>query len=296
MLGLIVWTIFSKASYETFIQVHRLLGLFFILGSTHAFLAGSVLAESQFLSIYLLVLTSVGVITFVSYSLFRDVFHRPLHYKIEAIKLLPSGITEVILKPRLHTLRFTPGQFTYVCFPEIDGNYHPFSIASGKNDGKLRFAIKQLGDFSSTVSSMKVGSKAYIKGPYGGFTFFSNRHKKQLWIAGGIGVTPFLSGARSLRRSTEKGKVEMIYASDDKNPYGLKELEKIEEHNPSFNVTHFHKDVFGFVSLANLQDQLKDLHDRAIYICGPPVMLQTIQSEAEKLGLEKNLHYEEFSY
>jgi predicted ferric reductase len=296
MIALIAWTILSKASYETFVNVHKFLGLFFVLGSIHAFMAGSIVAESQFLRFYLLALTVLGTVTFISYSLFRDLLHRPLHYKIASVKLLSDGIAEIVLQPRLHTLRFTPGQFTYVCFPEIDSNYHPFSIASGKSDGRLRFAIKQLGDFSTEVADVKVGSKAYVKGPYGGFTFFTNRHKKQLWIAGGIGVTPFMSGARSLRHSNETGKIEMIYASDDKQPYGLTELEKIEQRNPSFNVTHFQKEVFGFVSLATVQEQLKDLHDRAIYVCGPPIMLQTIQKEAKKLGLEKNLIFEEFSY
>jgi predicted ferric reductase len=297
LIGLIVWTIFAKVSYETFIKVHRFLGMFFLLGAAHAFMSGSVLQESLFMQVYLLTLTLIGAVTFISYSILGDIFHRPLSYHVRSINELPHDIIEIILKPKIKTLRFSPGQFVYVSFPGFEKKeYHPFSIASGKNDGELRFAIRKSGDFTSSLLAIKEDAHVNVKGPFGGFTFFAARRKKQLWIAGGIGVTPFLSGARSLRISTERGKIEMVYATIENEPYGLKELERIEEHNPSFNVTHFHQDTFGFLTLHALQEQFKDLHERVIYLCGPPGMIQAIEKEAETLGLRKNLHFEAFSY
>jgi len=297
LVGLIIWTIVAKTRYETFIKVHRVLGLLFLAGAIHAFMAGSVLGDSAFMQIYLLVLTVSGTVTFVSYSILGDIFHRPLPYHVRTSRELPGDIVEIVLKPRVKTIRFSPGQFVYVRFPELTNNeYHPFSIASGKNDGELGLVVKKFGDFTTELSNAASEMHVDVKGPYGGFTFFSARHKKQLWIAGGIGVTPFLSGARSLRQSTELGKIEMVYATADPNPYGLVELERIEDQNPSFNVTHLQQEKFGHVSLQMLQDQYKDLHERVIYLCGPPPMINAMEKEAEKLGLTKNLHFEVFSY
>lgn len=124
----------------------------------------------------------------------------------------------------------------------------------------------------------------------------SQRVKKQLWVAGGVGVTPFLSGARSLPQSTEQGKIEMIYATKEKRPYGLSELTKIEHKNPSFNVTHLDQDTFGHASLQTLHEHFKDLEERIIYLCGPPVMIESFEAEAAKLGLKDNLRYEYFNY
>lgn len=297
LIGLVIWSIVTKASYETFIKVHRVLGILFIAGAIHAFMAGSVLEESLFMQVYLLMLTIAGGVTFVLYSVLGDIMHRPLSYHVLRVKTLPNDIIEIILKPRLQTIRFSPGQFVYVCFPEFkNAEYHPFSIASGKNDGELRLVVRKAGDFTEELGTITKNMHANVKGPYGGFTFFSSRNKKQLWIAGGIGVTPFLSGARSLRQSTEVGKIEMVYASVEDKPYGLQELEDIEHKNPSFNVTHLHQDRFGHISLETLQHQFKDLHERVIYLCGPPGMIAALEKEAETLGLSKNLHFEAFNY
>ncbi len=297
LIGLIVWTILTKSSYETFIKVHRILGLLFLMGALHAFILGSVLSESSFLRLYLLLLVGAGTVTFIFYSIFGDLLHRPVKYSVLSVKSSPGDIIEIQMKPKTQSLRFSPGQFVYINFPDIDEHqYHPFSIASGKNDSVLRLVVKQFGDFTKQLNSLKPDYTAKIKGPYGGFTFFKSERKKQLWIAGGIGVTPFLSSARSLKQSTEVGKIEMIYATPDNNPFGMKELLNVEHRNKSFKVTHFHQEKFGFISLKLLNEHFKDLSERKIFICGPPVMIQTLVKEAENLGLSKNLQYEEFSY
>lgn len=295
-IALIVWSVVGRSSYETFLKLHKFLGALFIIGVIHAYVTGSVLSSSIFLFVYLGILSVLAILTYVFYTLLGDVLHTVMHYKIIHIRKVNNDIIEVILKPKTVHIKFSPGQFVYISFPTIDTTYHPFSIASGRLDGALRLAVRESGDFTKKMEGLKIGANALVKGPYGGFTFFQNRHKKQLWIAGGIGVTPFLSGARSLRNSREKGRIEMIYASEEKYPYGLKELERIEEQNPSFNVTHFHREKFGHVSLEVLQDQLKDLHERAIYLCGPPVMMDILNEEAKRLGLQHNIQFEEFTY
>ena len=88
----------------------------------------------------------------------------------------------------------------------------------------------------------------------------------------------------------------MIYATNDNKAYGSELLQRIEETNDIFNVTLFPQDDFGYVSFSQLSEHIKDLEERDIYICGPPNMLNSLVKEAEKLGLQNQLKYEEFDY
>lgn len=299
LVGLVVWSIFAKSKYETFIKVHRFLGVAFIFGAAHAFLAGSILASNSFMYWYLLVLTAAGSTTFILYSLLGDILHRPLQYKLAKRQKYSGGVTELELAPTSRITNFASGQFVYIAFDELkDQGYHPFSVSSGRRSANLKLAVREVGDFTDKLDELPIGAVARIKGPYGQFILELRTQRKQLWIAGGIGVTPFLSGAASLPKSTrvKGGDIEMIYASEDKKPYGLETLQQIEEQNDIFNVTLFDKKTFGFVSFDALRGQIKDLDERDIYVCGPPPMLNALVAEAEEGGFADRLRYEEFSY
>lgn len=85
------------------------------------------------------------------------------------------------------------GQFAFVTLDPREGP-HPFTMSSAwKDDGKMFFLIKALGDYTQTLpSKVKVGDVAQVEGPYGRFSF-QGRHRRQIWVAGGIGITPFIA-------------------------------------------------------------------------------------------------------
>jgi len=298
LIGLVIWSVFARYKYETFIKVHRFLGVAFILGALHAFMSGSILSTNPFMYTYMFTLSAAGVITFIIYSLLGDMLHQPLKYRLIEAKSLPNNITELILEPVSRIINYAPGQFVYIAFEGLDEHgYHPFSISSDKRSSKLKLAIRTTGDFTKQLDSLPRGTIANVKGPYGGFILRPST-RKQLWIAGGIGVTPFISGALSLEFTTrfKHGDIEMIYATNDNKAYGSELLQRIEETNDIFNVTLFPQDDFGYVSFSQLSEHIKDLEERDIYICGPPNMLNSLVKEAEKLGLQNQLKYEEFDY
>lgn len=296
MLGLVIWSLYTKSKYETFVRIHRYLGYSFILGAVHAFMAGSVLSLGGFMYFYMLALTIFGSLSFLSYSVLRDIFHAPIRYKVISVNKF-DDLVEVQLEPISRIISFAPGQFVYIMFDQFqEHGYHPISISSGRRSSTLRLVMRHAGDFTSAIDKLKKGSTASVKGPYGNFTLDLSNPRKQLWIAGGIGVTPFLSGAMSLRKSTDSGHIEMIYASGDVKPYGLEELEQIERTNKVFNYSLFAEDKLGFVSFEAIKSQVPDIAERIIYICGPPPMLNALRTEAEAAGYGRNLVYEEFSY
>jgi predicted ferric reductase len=97
---------------------------------------------------------------------------------------------------------FLPGQFAWLTFraSPFSMKEHPFSMASApKADGSLEFAIKELGDFTRTMASVKPGQGVYVDGPYGSFSI--DRHPDAhgyVFLAGGIGVAPIAGMLSSL--------------------------------------------------------------------------------------------------
>ncbi len=93
------------------------------------------------------------------------------------------------------------GQFVFVRFDATEGA-HPFTIASAphalgdsaEGETLLRLVIKPLGDYTSTLHQrLRAGQHVDIEGPYGRFDGQGASHRQQVWVAAGVGVTPFLA-------------------------------------------------------------------------------------------------------
>lgn len=298
LVGIIVWTITTRAKHETFLRIHKLLGLLFVLGAAHAFLSGSVLAANQFVFWYMAMLSLLAIATFIHYTLLADIMHPYQVYTVSHVQKLPGQIIDIRLKPKYRHMLFAPGQYAYICLERLqDHGYHPFTIASAKRSDELQFYIKVAGDFTEALATVRPGEIMRVKGAYGGFTFDDKRFHRQLWIAGGIGITPFLSCARSLPRARRWPQIELLYAvKHESEAFAAPELDHIEAHTKAFNYTLVNENAFGLQSLSDLLAHFGNSHDCAIYICGPPAMLRAYAAEAKVLGLTDRLYYEEFSF
>jgi len=300
LLLLGVWSILARVKHETFIRVHKWLGPLFIIGAIHAFLSGpeSVIMSNQFMWWYMAVLSLLATFTFLHYSVLGDILHPYYKYIVTDVKVLPGNVIDIYLTPKYRMANFTPGQFFYVAFDALGpDDYHPYSVASRNDNTIMRYVIKELGDYTSELRHLKPSMVARLKGPYGGFTFDDKKHDKQLWIAGGIGVTPFLSKAHSLRFSKLTPMVKMFHFARSKDETIDKDVLKATglNHN-AFDYKALPQDKFGIVSLNDIVKQIGPLDDYAIYMCGPPGMLHAYEQQAIELGIRNQLYYEEFDY
>ena len=298
MTAVIIWTLYARVAHETFVRVHRLLGLLFIAGALHAFLAGSVLEANAFMYWYMLLLCGAAALSFIHYSVLADFLHPYYAYKVQSVTKMPGDILNVRLTPRYRHLQFKPGQYVYVWFAGLhEHGFHPFTIASGRRSSELQLYVRMSGDFTRAMGDLKPGEITHVKGPYGGFTFSDKRFSKQLWIAGGIGITPFLSKARSLPRARRWPEIELIYAvKHEGEAFAANELADIEQKTKAFNYTLLNENKYGLKSLHDMLEHFGGLNETAIYVCGPPPMLRAYAKQAEELGLEGQFYYEEFSF
>ena len=300
MVVAIFVTLYLKVEYKKFILAQRVLGLLLFVGAIHAvFVGGSDLGLSGngiiSLQIYFALLIGMALVVYVYRSIFHGNFAKFYNYKLDEISKSGS-IYEIVLSPIDEKMNFVPGQYAFIKQDTkgLLGESHPFSMSSSPTESKLRFGIKALGDFTSALEEVKAGSIFKIDGPYGTFSNKVVKNPRQIWIAGGIGVTPFMSMAKS---ADESQKIDLYYAVKTKqDAFYLGELQSIAKQKTNLNLIPFYEDKDGLLTVDVIFDKSKDLDGANFMICGPAPMMKSLKYQLRLKGVKsKNINTEEFN-
>jgi predicted ferric reductase len=137
---------------------------------------------------------------------------------------------------------------------------------------------------------------ARLEGPYGEFSYLNMRNKRQVWVAGGIGITPFLSMARSLSPG-EDYDIHLFHGVKTKNEaYFADELDAIAQRVPGFNFTAVPEDERGFITVDDICGTA-DMTTTDVLICGPPAMVVALSSKLLERGVPaQRVHGERFGF
>ncbi|MCO6184650.1 ferric reductase-like transmembrane domain-containing protein [Rhizobium sp. L1K21] len=184
--------------YHLWRFTHRFIGLFFILIVFHFNFIKRPFDGNAFLAIYLNIFAALGIVGYV-YVQIRP-FLRKKRYRVTSVVRTPSA-TVVSAEPIKGSIAAKPGQFAFLAARKSGlGEPHPFTIAKhGGGKGEISFAIKPLGDFTRKLRErIEVGDELLIEGGHGRFNF-EKGGPRQVWLAGGIGITPFIAMADALR-------------------------------------------------------------------------------------------------
>ena len=122
--------------------------------------------------------------------------------------------------------------------------------------------------------------------------------QKQIWIAGGIGLTPFLAFLRDFNGSLAHD-VDFYYTvRHPEEALFLDEIKAAAERNPRFKAHVRFSATEGSLSVDHmLKNANGSLQEQHIYLCGPLPMIQAFEKKFLELGLPKeNIHYEEFNF
>jgi predicted ferric reductase len=146
------------------------------------------------------------------------------------------------------------------------------------------------------MRKLTAGSNVLVEGPYGQFSYKTVRRNRQVWIAGGIGITPFLSMARSFGGDKQYD-IHFFYGTNTlDDAVFLQEFLDITRHLPdNFKTTVISRDVSGFVTVPLLQKSLDDLSGYDYLMCGPPIMIEKLREQLiEARVSEEDIYTESF--
>lgn len=288
-LLLLAFTVALKMPYHWWHNSHKVLGIVLLLAGLHAFLAGSDLGKYPILRAWLMFLVTWGVVSWLYMLLLFKFVSK--HYKVKISKVKHFGdITEISFK-KPKGLEYLPGQYLFMRFPRFEGykELFPFSISSDPAQKQVRISIKKSGDYTTNkVPLLKKGDRAIVMGPYGMFGKRYLRHDRDMvWIAGGIGITPFLSLAKHETINPTGRKILLIWAvKNEKEAFHDHELEAESNKNENFSYILWSSEDKGRISANEIRKIVgDDLNERVIFLCGPPPMMYSVSKGLHRMGI-----------
>ncbi len=209
--------------------------------------------------------------------------------KIKLIKNITHDVLQVVTeKPKNYN--FTPGQATEVAINRKgwENEKRPFTFTSLPDIDFLEFTIKTYPSQKSVTNKLlqlKINDELILQDVFGTIAYKG----EGIFIAGGAGVTPYISILRYLQTKNEIGENKLIFANKTKNDIILEhEFQKLLGNN-FINILSDEK-VNGYMHGHITEDFLKaniGNFDQYFYICGPPPMIESIEKQLENLNVDK---------
>lgn len=221
----------------------------------------------------------------------------------ELERISPTTVQFGVEIPNRSDLVFLPGQYVNIAVPGADVT-RSYSFSNGPNEDRLTFLVKlnsggAMSDYLTERAA--VGDALTFTGPHGSF-FLRETDRPVLLLAGGTGLAPILSMLRKLRTENSRRIAHLIYGvSTDDDLVATTELDELASDLDGFTWDHCVSDSAttavnqGYVMSLMKPDHFHD-GDVALYLCGPPPMVESVRSHVKAAGIEPTgFYYEKFA-
>lgn len=284
--------------YGIWRQSHRLFGLVFVLAALHQAFIKRPFDGAALLAVYLNALALAGVAAFALTQI--RPFLRPRRYRVTGVDRR-AGATVVTAQPEAAGIRARPGQFAFIRFARSGlGEPHPFTIAGveAERGGELRFAIRPLGDFTRRLrETLAVGDRMTVEGGYGRFDP-TRGGPRQVWVAGGIGITPFLSVAQSI--AADPGRQVHLFhcVRNEDEAVDRERLGALARDFPHFGFTLHASAHAGRLGAARIMEACGfDPAGAELWFCGPAAMREALVKDLAGQGKSPaRVEFERFEF
>lgn len=290
VLALVKWF-----PYKYFFKTHRIIAIAYLMLVLHSIVLMDFSYWGEFIGPVMAVLTAGGVVGAL-FSLTRSIgVRRRFQAEIDDLEFHPDNkILKVSLNLKDRWPGHRAGQFVFLTFDENEGP-HPFTISSSWHmDGRLVFMIKGLGDYTRQLpDKLKTGDSVLVEGPYGQFNFQGEK-ENQIWVAGGIGITPFISRMQDLAKSPQQKQIDLFYSTDMPDDSFLESVIKGAKQS-NINLHLMTPKTHGRVSTDLITQEVPEWKKADVWFCGPASFGESIKKGFDLLGLgAENFHQELF--
>ena len=288
----------TNETYDGWKRLHRFIGIFFILGYVHSI---TVDAPSSPAINWNQIFVILGIVSYLYTEVFGRFFRKYVPYTVEAVRHPNQSTTEVTLRAKGSPIRHAhAGQFLFVRFlgDKTLNESHPFTISSAPHEDVLRVTIKACGDFTRHLfENLKEGTEAIVEGAYGMFNYKTGGDK-QIWVAGGIGITPFLSFLRDLKTDLAHDVHFYYTVRHEEEAVFAEEIREIVKKHPRLTAHIRFSSVHGSLSVDEIvKNAGSNVSGHHVYMFGPLPMVQAFAKKFLEAGVPAgNVHFEEFNF
>ena len=291
-----------RLSHETWYGIHLYAYLAIALGFLHQLFVGTDFVDDQVASAYWIALYVATIALILVFRVGQPLALSARH-RLRVARVVPEapGVYSIYLTGRdLDRLAVRSGQYFVWRFLTRDGWWrgHPFSISSAPNGTWIRITIKELGDWSTALARIPLGTRVAIEGPYGILTGARRTQAKVLLVAGGIGITPLRALLEGL--PARPGDLTLLYRVRDARQIvfrdELETLARVRGARIHYLVGERRAPGADPLDAAALERLVPDIRSHDVYVCGPVPMMDRATDALRRLGLPAaQIHQERFA-
>ncbi len=281
--------------YHLWKASHMLMGPVFLLAAYHTFFVASPLAVGVAPWTLMAVVSLVGLVA----------WGQTLRRKTEITRLVTVehaqpfiGGVDVTLRSDVPLPSFRPGQFATIARTHARAEAHPFTIAGGDETSR-RFVIRAAGDWTDAfVEDVAVGDKFRLGRGVGRFLpQIDTRRSEQLWVAGGVGITPFMAALEQMTPDNA-ARVILVYCIRTRESAGaITDVERHAVRLPQVDLTVVNDTDGDRLTSARLTEIVAGMrYDAQVYLCGPAGLKELVTNVWGALGKVGRVHSERFDF
>jgi glycine betaine catabolism B len=207
---------------------------------------------------------------------------------------LTDSIYDFVFKSS-QKLNFKAGQYLEwtLGHPHTDsrGNRRYFTVASSPTETDVRIGIKFEPEKSSSYKremlSMKNGHKIVASQLAGDFTLPKNINQKLVFVAGGIGVTPYRSIIKYLLDTNEKRDIVLIYSERDIKMMVYKDIFSEAAKKMGTKIIYYESEKMGHMTSQFIKKEIPDFKEREFYLSGSHGMVMGFEDVLAQLNLPR---------
>lgn len=299
MILFIVVALVKWFPYRYFFKTHRFIAVIYLFLVFHSIILMKVDYWDEVIAVLLVLLMISGTVAaFISLSLKIGVSRRCVGNIKNMLYHKDNRVLGLSIDLQNSWGGHQAGQFAFVTFDKKEG-HHPFTISSAwEHDAKIEFLIKGLGDYTKTLPSiLKIGDSVEIEGPYGQFDFSAGK-TRQIWVAGGIGITPFIAriedlAAKKLNKQNSEC-IDLFYSTNEPDESFINAIKNACE-GVDVKLHLLVANKGGRLNTEQICEQVSEWKNATIWFCGPKKFGENLRKGFLNKGLTSDdFHYELF--
>lgn len=297
---LIVVSLVQLIPYRLFYKTHRLLAVCYLVLVFHTVVLVKFAYWTSPVALLLVPLLAWGSWAAVIVLLRRVAAGRTVDGTIASMEYYPGVHTlEVAIDIPTGWRGHEPGQLAFVTSDKAEGA-HPYTVASAWHaaEKRITFVVKELGDHTAHLrEKLRIGQAVRVEGPYGQFTF-AGADPHQIWVGGGIGVTPFIARMKYLAdRSPRPAQIVDLFhvtADEDETAFG-----KLRSDAAASGIRlHLMVDKRdGLLTAERIRSIVPAWRESTVWFCGPARLGAALRTDFERQGfaVDQRFHQELFA-